>query len=51
MTLLVHAVALIAVQAVVTAIALAAGAANLGTALGIGQIAFMAALVAVLLRR
>lgn len=39
------------VLALVTAIALAAGAANLGTALGIGQIAFAVALVALLLRR
>jgi len=42
---------LVAVFAVVTAIAELAGAANLGTALGIGQIAFVAALVALLLRR
>jgi len=42
---------LAAVMAVVTAIALAAGAANLGTALGIGQIAFAIALVALLLKR
>ena len=34
-----------------TAIAELAGAANLGTALGIGQIAFVLALVALLLRR
>ena len=34
-----------------TAIALAAGAANLGTAVGIGQIAFVALLTYVLLRR
>ena len=39
------------VMAVVTVIALAAGAANLGTALGIGQIAFTIALVALLLKR
>ncbi len=38
----------IAVFVAVTLIALAAGAANLGTALGIGQVAFMAA-VAILL--
>ena len=37
--------------AVVTALAELLGAANLGTALGIGQIAFVAALVGVLLRR
>ncbi len=45
-------VALLAVvMAAVTAISLAAGAANLGTALGIGQIAFAIVLVALLLRR
>ena len=42
---------LAAVFAVVTALAEVAGAANLGTAMGIGQIAFTAALVALLLRR
>ncbi len=42
---------LAAVMAVVTLIAIAAGAANLGTALGIGQIAFAIALVALLLKR
>lgn len=42
---------LAAVMAAVTAIALAAGAANLGTALGIGQIAFAIVLVALLLKR
>jgi hypothetical protein len=36
--------------AAVTAIAELAGAANLGTALGIGQIAFALALVAMMLR-
>ena len=36
--------------AAVTAIAGAAGAANLGTALGIGQIAFALAVVALLVR-
>jgi hypothetical protein len=36
--------------AVVTAIAELAGAANLGTALGFGQIAFAVALVAMMLR-
>jgi hypothetical protein len=36
--------------AAVTAIAELAGAANLGTAIGIGQIAFAAVLVAMLLR-
>lgn len=45
-------IALLAVvMAVVTLIALAAGATNLGTALGIGQIAFAATLVALLLKR
>jgi hypothetical protein len=42
---------LVTVLAGVTAIAELAGAANLGTALGIGQIAFAAALVLLLLRR
>lgn len=42
---------LIAVLAITTAVAAAAGAANLGTALGIAQIPFTLALVALLLRR
>ena len=42
---------LVAVFALVTALAELAGAANLGTAMGIGQIAFTATLVALLLRR
>lgn len=42
---------LVAVFAGVTAVAELAGAANLGTAMGIGQIAFTAALVALLLKR
>ncbi len=42
---------LAAVFAAATAIAELAGAANLGTALGIGQIAFTLALVALLLKR
>ena len=42
---------LLAVLAGVTLVAWAAGAANLGTALGIGQIAFAAALVWLLLKR
>ncbi len=42
---------LVAVQAAVTGIALAAGAANLGTALGIGQVAFTLVLMILLLRR
>lgn len=42
---------LVAVFALVTLVAELAGAANLGTALGIGQIAFMAAAVYLLLRR
>jgi hypothetical protein len=41
---------LVAVLAATTAIAELAGAANLGVALGIGQIAFAIALVVVLLR-
>ena len=44
-------VALLAVFAVVTAIAALLGAANFGTALTFGQIAFAAALVYVLLKR
>jgi hypothetical protein len=42
---------LVGVFAAVTLIAELAGAANLGTALGIGQIAFAAALVWLLLKR
>jgi hypothetical protein len=42
---------LFGVFAAVSAIAKLAGAANLGTALGIGQIAFALALVALLVRR
>jgi len=42
---------LVGVFAAVTAIAELAGAANLGTAAGFGQIAFAVALVALLLRR
>jgi hypothetical protein len=38
------------VLALVTLVALLAGAANLGVALGIGQIAFVIAVVALLLR-
>ncbi len=41
---------LLAVFVVATAIALLAGAANLGTAAGIGELAFVAALVWLLLR-
>jgi hypothetical protein len=41
----------VAVFAVVTAVAELAGAANLGVALGIGQIAFAIAVIYVLLRR
>ena len=43
--------ALLAVFAVVTAIAALLGAANFGTAATIGQIAFAAALVGMLLKR
>jgi hypothetical protein len=46
-----QAAALLGVFAVVTLIADLAGAANLGTAMGIGQIAFAIALVALLLVR
>ena len=42
---------LAAVFSLVTAATMLAGAANLGTAMGIGQIAFTATLVALLLRR
>ena len=42
---------LVVVFAATTGIAELAGAANLGTALGIGQIAFAGGLVALLLRR
>jgi hypothetical protein len=42
---------LVLVFASVTAIAELAGAANLGTAMSIGQIAFAASLVALLLKR
>jgi hypothetical protein len=42
---------LLGVFAAAAAIAELAGAANLGTALGIGQIAFVLALIALLLRR
>jgi hypothetical protein len=41
----------LATFAVVTALAALLGAANFGTALGVGQIAFVVALVYVLLRR
>jgi len=42
---------LVAVFAAVSALALLLGAANLGTALGIGQVAFAVALVGLLLKR
>jgi hypothetical protein len=51
MTVPVQAALLLAVFASTTAIALAAGAANLGTAMGIGQIAFAIMLVWLLLKR
>jgi hypothetical protein len=51
MTLPTQAGLLLALFGATTAIALAAGAANLGTALGIGQIAFTIALVWLLLKR
>jgi hypothetical protein len=50
-TLPVQVALLAGVFAAVTVVAELAGAANLGTALGIGQIAFAAALVWLLLRR
>ena len=51
MSLPLQAALLLAVFAVATAIAELAGAADLGTAMGIGQIAFALALVALLLKR
>jgi hypothetical protein len=51
MTLPLQAATLLGVFAATTAIALAAGAANLGTAMGIGQIAFAIVLVWLLLKR
>lgn len=51
MSLPLQAALLLAVLATTTAIAELAGAANLGTALGIGQIAFAVALIALLLER
>ncbi len=47
--LLRNALLLVAVFAIVTAIASAAGAANLGTAMTFGQVAFAIALVALML--
>ena len=47
----VHAALLLAVFALVTALAKLLGAANLGTAMGFGQIAFSIALVWLLLKR
>ena len=51
MSLAAQITALAAVLGAVTGLALLAGAANLGTALGIAQIAFAVALVILLLRR
>lgn len=51
MSLAIQAAILVAVFAAVTGIAALAGAANLGTAMGIGQVAFTATLVALLLKR
>lgn len=51
MSIALQALILVAVLAAVTAVAELLGAANLGTALGIGQIAFTAVLVYLLLRR
>ncbi len=50
-SVLVQIAVLMFVLAAATGIAEAAGAANLGTALGFGQIAFAIALVAVLVKR
>ena len=50
MTLPVKAALLAGVFAITTAIAELAGAANLGTAMGFGQIAFVIALIVLLLR-
>jgi hypothetical protein len=49
--LLTHTLLLVAVLAAATGVAELAGAANLGTALGFGQIAFAIALVTLLARR
>ena len=46
-----QAAALVAVFAAATGIAALLGAANFGTALGVGQVVFAIALVAVLVRR
>jgi hypothetical protein len=51
MTLPLQAALLLGVFAATSVLALLAGAANLGTALGIGQIAFAIVLVWLLLRR
>ena len=51
MTLPLQAALLLGVFAATSALALLAGAANLGTSLGIGQIAFAIVLVWLLLRR
>ena len=51
MRLLAQIALLLAVLAAATGTALLVGAANLGTALGIGQIAFTITLMALLLRR
>ena len=51
MTLPLQAALLLAILALTTAVAELAGAANLGTALGIGQIAFALTLAWLLLKR
>ncbi len=51
MTLPAQAALLLAVFALATLVAELAGAANLGTAIGVGQIAFVGTLVWLLLRR
>lgn len=51
MSLAAQVATLVAVFAVVTTVAKLAGAANLGTAMGVGQIAFTATLTLLLLKR
>jgi len=51
MTIPIQGALLIAIFAATTAITELAGAASLGTAMGVGQIAFAVALVTLLLRR
>ena len=51
MSLLVQVILLLAIFGAVTLVAKLAGAENLGTALGFGQIAFVLALILLLMRR